>query len=44
LPDQRALRNRLVRIDEPGVAMRELKNGLAPLYGHGEEGELCEAA
>jgi len=44
LPDQRALRNRLVRIDEPCAAMRDLKNGLAPLYGHGEEGESCEAA
>jgi hypothetical protein len=33
-----------VRIDEPDVAVRELKHGLAPLYGADVEGVLCEAA
>jgi len=44
LPDQRALRNRLVRIDDPDAAARTLAEGLAPLYGEGGEGAMRKAA
>lgn len=44
LPDQRSLRNKLVRIDDPELAVRELRDGLAPLYDADREGALRAAA
>ncbi len=48
LPDQRALRNRLVRLDDPAQVAAELRDGLAPLYDTDwtavREGALRDAA
>lgn len=43
-PDQRALRNRLVRIDDPSEVVAALRDGLAPLNTHAGEGALRAAA